>query len=228
MKGTSLPNAPQSGFTANPLNRQQSMPNTDTPTKSDIPRDQNETANDCFAESGDYRKHGQKARMKSKSWKNVNGVNVITYNIVNSNKVQIGLTKSYICNMSYGNAGKKRETHEEPKVVKPKLKPMTDDVITLSCCSEEISLPDMLIVKTHLGYGWKEVAKRLSYSDGQIDQFHENYKNIGLDEVIYQFLLDWKQNRTREASLGHLVTVMWACQQYDCVERLVATRHQLS
>lgn len=55
------------------------------------------------------------------------------------------------------------------------------------------------------------------------EQFMLIFINVRF-QVIYQLLLDWKQANTRDAQLGTLVSILWSCQEYDCVERLVAAR----
>lgn len=64
---------------------------------------------------------------------------------------------------------------------------MSENVEELSTCEEELAFEDMLIIKTHVGHGWRDVARRLSYSDGQIEQFEENYRHEGIDEVNIEF-----------------------------------------
>jgi len=64
---------------------------------------------------------------------------------------------------------------------------MSEIVEELSTCDEELTLDDIFVVKTHVGRGWRDVARGLSYSDGQIDQFEENYRDNGIDEVNIKF-----------------------------------------
>lgn len=61
---------------------------------------------------------------------------------------------------------------------------MPPDVEELSSSKAVISLNDMLLIKTHMGHGWRDLARRLDYSEGQIQQFEENHKNKGVDQVI--------------------------------------------
>uniref|UniRef100_A0A182PTW0 Death domain-containing protein n=1 Tax=Anopheles epiroticus TaxID=199890 RepID=A0A182PTW0_9DIPT len=61
-------------------------------------------------------------------------------------------------------------------------------------------------VSRHLGYEWKSFARRLEYSEGQIDAFEAD--NSTLAEQIYSFVLDWTRNDD-EPTLGRLVTLLW-------------------
>ncbi|XP_011872257.1 PREDICTED: uncharacterized protein LOC105564477 [Vollenhovia emeryi] len=171
------------------------------------------------SESKEYKR--PRTRTKPK-YKYSQGTNIVNYNIVNSNGVKIGSRTSYICNVNQYSANNNAAQPEAAS--KPKYRPMPDNVEELSTCEEELGFDDMLTIKTHIGHGWRDIARRLSYSDGQIDQFEENYRHKGIDEVIYQLLLDWKQANTRDAQLGTLVSILWSCQEYDCVERLAAAR----
>lgn len=174
-------------------------------------------------ESKEYKR--PRTKTKSKHSKYSQGTNVINYNIVNSNGVKIGSRTSYICNVNQYSANNASAAQPEAASwSKPKHRSMPENVEELSTCREELAFDDMFVIKTHVGHGWRDVARRLSYSDGQIEQFEENYKHKGIDEVIYQLLLDWKQVNTRDAQLGTLVSILWSCQEYDCVERLAAAR----
>ncbi|XP_070166208.1 immune deficiency isoform X1 [Polyergus mexicanus] len=201
---------------------QKSVPNDARPTTptdfSTKPEDLGDTKK-TTSESKEYKR----SRTKTKS-KHTQGMNVINYNIVNSNGVKIGSQTSYICNINQYPANNASGVQSEASWSKPKYRSMPENVEELSTCEEELAFDDMLVIKTHIGRGWRDVARRLSYSDGQIEQFEENYRHKGIDEVIYQLLLDWKQANTRDAQLGALVSIMWSCQEYDCVERLVAVR----
>ncbi|XP_020290593.1 uncharacterized protein LOC109858091 isoform X2 [Pseudomyrmex gracilis] len=199
------------------MHRQKSVPNDARPT---TPTDFGKTKQEDlrFSRSTSESEH-KRPKAKTKT-KHAQGTSVVSYNIVNSNGVNIGSRTSYICNVNQYPTTQS----EAASWSKPKYRPMPESVEELSTCDDELAFNDMLIIKTHVGHGWRDVARRLSYSDGQIEQFEENYRHKGIDEVIYQLLLDWKQANTRDAKLGILVSILWSCQEYDCVERLAATR----
>ncbi|XP_029170384.1 protein immune deficiency [Nylanderia fulva] len=217
----SAPTTPEKEHKGVTTERQKSVPNDarpTTPTDFSKPEDLGDNTRST-SESKEYKR--PKTKTKSKHSKYSQGTNVINYNIVNSNGVKIGSRTSYICNVNqYPASNNASATQSEAKPNRS----MPDNVEELSTCEEELATDNMLIIKTHIGHGWRDVARRLSYSDGQIEQFEENYKHKGIDEVIYQLLLDWKQANTRDAQLGTLVSILWSCQEYDCVERLAAAR----
>lgn len=105
------------------------------------------------------------------------GSHVINYNIINSSDVKIGSRTSYICNI---NQFSKNKVEED---VKSKTRQMPIEVKRLCTSSDEITLDDIFIIKTYIGYGWKDVARKLLYLDSQIEQFEENYKYRGISEV---------------------------------------------
>lgn len=63
---------------------------------------------------------------------------------------------------------------------------MPDNVEALSMSQKELSIQDMFHIKMHISSDWRNVFKSLGYSEGQLDQFHENHKSKGIDEVNYQ------------------------------------------
>uniref|UniRef100_A0A182N1Y3 Death domain-containing protein n=1 Tax=Anopheles dirus TaxID=7168 RepID=A0A182N1Y3_9DIPT len=71
---------------------------------------------------------------------------------------------------------------------------------------DEVDTETIDTVSRHLGYEWKSFARRLEYSEGQIDAFEAD--NSTLAEQIYSFVLDWTRNDD-EPTLGHLVTLLW-------------------
>ncbi|KAL2741966.1 protein immune deficiency [Vespula maculifrons] len=220
------------------LQRQKSAPSGGTTpiTPTDFPprgrRSLGNEANDNNNDNGDdlpsmngfkeYKKPNVKTRTKSRTAKSSQSANIINYNIVNSNGVKIGARTSYICNINNFSTNKSAPT--DTNYSKPKSRLMPENVELLTRCYDEITFEDMFLIKTHLGHGWKDVARRLFYSDGQIEQFEENYRDNGIDEVIYQLLLDWKQANAKDAHIGNIIQALWLSQEYDCAERLANAR----
>ncbi|TGZ51524.1 immune deficiency [Temnothorax longispinosus] len=198
--------------------RQKSVPNDARPTTStDFSTKSSEDLGDTrsTSESKEYKR-------STKTKKYPKGTNIV---ITNSNGVNITNVKSYTCQVNQYSAN---DAAQSETASKTKLRPMPEDVQELSTCKEELGLDDMLIIKIHVGHGWRDIARKLLYLDGQIDQFEENFRHIGVDEIIYQLLLDWKQANTRDAQLGTLVSILWDCQEYDCVEQLAEARKNSS
>lgn len=103
----------------------------------------------------------------------------MNFTISNSHHFSVGPQKNFIYNVNTKNVY--HDSTSEDSTRRPKDKPMPHIVEELSMCKEVMSLDDMLLVKTHLGANWRDVARRLGNSEGQIEQFEENYKFV--DEV---------------------------------------------
>ncbi|XP_053663133.1 protein immune deficiency [Anopheles marshallii] len=71
---------------------------------------------------------------------------------------------------------------------------------------DEVDAEIIDTVSRHLGYGWKSFARKLEYSEGQIDAFEAD--NSTLAEQIYSFVLDWTRNDD-DPTLGRLVSLLW-------------------
>ncbi|KAJ8675223.1 hypothetical protein QAD02_011009 [Eretmocerus hayati] len=91
----------------------------------------------------------------------------------------------------------------------------------------EISEKDMDLVKLHIGRRWRSTANYLGYSIGQIEQHEEMYGKYGPGEIFYQILLDWKQSRTKDATIGCLVEALWRSEEDDCLDKLAAEHLQV-
>lgn len=92
-------------------------------------------------------------------------------------------------------------------------------VSALSKSPEPLDLAAMDIIAAHMDGTWKDLARRLRFSDGQIHQFHEDHHIRGIKEVIYQFLLEWKQNA--DPTLGTTVKALWANKNDEVIQKLV-------
>ncbi|XP_022915359.1 protein immune deficiency [Onthophagus taurus] len=148
--------------------------------------------------------------MKKKKGKNLtNSPTANIINIANCNGVQIGKSITY-------NIQKKESKDESEKKQYQKTKTITK----LFDCKERVNEDDLMFVSTHVGEGWRDIGRKLKYSDGQIYQFEETHRIKGIKEVVYQMLLDWIQNEPETATLGKLSTILWETQQEEVVHLL--------
>lgn len=60
---------------------------------------------------------------------------------------------------------------------------MTEAVEKLMLSKKPITKEIMMFVSQHTGEGWRNFARTLDYSDGQIEQFHQDYRYNGIKEV---------------------------------------------
>uniref|UniRef100_A0A182UBT7 Death domain-containing protein n=1 Tax=Anopheles melas TaxID=34690 RepID=A0A182UBT7_9DIPT len=74
---------------------------------------------------------------------------------------------------------------------------------------DEVDTELLDTVSRHLGYEWKSFARRLEYSEGQIDAFEADNSTLAeVSRQIYSFMLDWTRNDD-DPTLGRLVTLLW-------------------
>ncbi|XP_076657423.1 death domain-containing immune deficiency protein [Halictus rubicundus] len=196
--------------------------NDSVPTNTHPETTETDKAKFSTSDSKQRRKSNTKTNTKTKSKQCSQSASVVNYNIINSNGVKIGSRTSYICNINQFPA--KDTASSKDSESKSRELQMPANVKHLCDCTDEVTLEDIFVIKTHIGHGWRDVARRLFYSDGQIEQFEENYGFRGISEVIYQIFLDWKQANTKAAEIGHLTNALWVCQEYDCAKRLASSR----
>ncbi|KAL3289365.1 hypothetical protein HHI36_022800 [Cryptolaemus montrouzieri] len=129
-------------------------------------------------------------------------------NISNASGVQIGSNYTYIIKHTKDN-----------DIKKTKHVPKTDKIISLLNSQELVTEKDLPFFASHMDEAWKETARKLDYSEGQISQFHSDFINSGIKEVIHQLLLDWLRNNGEAATMGKLIDALWNTGQKDCVMR---------
>ncbi|XP_017783673.1 PREDICTED: uncharacterized protein LOC108567606 [Nicrophorus vespilloides] len=144
-------------------------------------------------------------RQKSKPKPKPTNTYANVINISNSNGIQIGSTYTF-------NLGNKEKPTEN--IMK------TDKIMQLFESRIPVEREHIMYVATHIGSNWKGVGKHLNYSDGQIEQFYEDNKEIGVKEAVFQLLLDWTRNDPDQAFLGRLAKVLWESGNRDPVRRL--------
>ncbi|XP_044765320.1 protein immune deficiency [Coccinella septempunctata] len=152
-------------------------------------------------------------RFSSKSHEGYHGPNAYAsvINISNATGIQIGSNFTYYIN-SPNDAGKK--TPKRSKDV-----PKTEKITLLLNSEERVTEKDIQFLSAHIDATWMETARKLDYSEGQISQFYCDFINIGLKEVIYQFLLDWIRNNGKNATVGKLAEALWNSDQRQCVSK---------
>ena len=61
----------------------------------------------------------------------------------------------------------------------------------------------MEYISKHVGNKWKPLARKLQFSDGEIDGIQSDNQG-NLQETIYQMLRKWKQREGRKATIHEL------------------------
>uniref|UniRef100_A0A1B0D139 Uncharacterized protein n=2 Tax=Phlebotomus papatasi TaxID=29031 RepID=A0A1B0D139_PHLPP len=84
----------------------------------------------------------------------------------------------------------------------------TPSIDAMMKSQEKLEHEHIEIIAMHLGEDWRNVARDLGYSQGQIDQLLEDHHITGVKEVIYQMILGWTQEDTT-ATLGRITEILW-------------------
>lgn len=128
-------------------------------------------------------------------------------NISNSNGIHVG--DKYVYNVNNDRSEKTLTKIKE-----------TDAIQSLKKNQTPVQREDLLFIATHMNESWKDTIRQLDYSEGQIEQFYLDHNQLGLKEVIFQLLLSWSQNESKEATIGKLSSILWNNNQQDVVKML--------
>lgn len=77
-------------------------------------------------------------------------------------------------------------------------------------------------VRENLGRQWKNCARKLGFTDSQIDEIDHDYERDGLKEKVYQMLQKWLMREgTRGATVGKLAWALHQCCRIDLLNHLI-------
>ncbi|XP_041488526.1 receptor-interacting serine/threonine-protein kinase 1 isoform X1 [Microtus oregoni] len=77
-------------------------------------------------------------------------------------------------------------------------------------------------VRENLGRQWKNCARKLGFTDSQIDEIDHDYERDGLKEKVYQMLQKWLMREgTRGATVGKLAWALHQCCRIDLLNLLI-------
>lgn len=127
-------------------------------------------------------------------------------NISHANGVHVGNQTTY--NINY-----RRSENPQRNIIQE-----TRAIKCLKTCDRPLDRNDLLFVSEHIDETWRDIARDLAYSEGQIKQFHLDHHHLGTKEVIFQFLLDWIRMQPSEATVGRLCQMLWDREHRDVVK----------
>uniref|UniRef100_T1GVA3 Death domain-containing protein n=1 Tax=Megaselia scalaris TaxID=36166 RepID=T1GVA3_MEGSC len=97
----------------------------------------------------------------------------------------------------------------------------TKTIESMMYSNESIDEKMLMTVASNLGEGWQFVIRELGLTDPQIEQANMDNHQYGVKEVIYQLLLDWKNNADDEkCTLGILTKLLWKLNHRECVVQM--------
>lgn len=77
-------------------------------------------------------------------------------------------------------------------------------------------------VRENLGRSWKICARKLGFSESQIDEIDHDYERDGLKEKVYQMLQKWLMREgNKGATVGKLTYALYQCSRTDLLNALV-------
>ncbi|CAH1378312.1 hypothetical protein MTP99_019665 [Tenebrio molitor] len=126
-------------------------------------------------------------------------------NISNANGIHVGSNYNVYLN-------KTENTQKTDYTITHAIKTLFDSTVP-------VDRKHLLFLVPHINEEWRNTARILDYSDGQISQFYEDYIRSGIKEVKYQLLLDWIQNEDDAATVARLSKALWETNQQDAVKR---------
>ncbi|XP_008587229.1 PREDICTED: receptor-interacting serine/threonine-protein kinase 1 isoform X1 [Galeopterus variegatus] len=77
-------------------------------------------------------------------------------------------------------------------------------------------------VRDNLGRHWKSCARKLGFTQSQIDEIDHDYERDGLNEKVYQMLQKWLMREgNKGATVGKLAHALFQCSRIDLLHRLM-------
>ncbi|KAM6186359.1 receptor-interacting serine/threonine-protein kinase 1 [Rhynchocyon petersi] len=78
-------------------------------------------------------------------------------------------------------------------------------------------------VRENLGKHWKKCARKLGFTEPQIDEIDHDYERDGLKEKVYQMLQKWLMKEgSKGATVGKLAFAFYQCSRIDLLNYLIA------
>ncbi|KAL2791273.1 receptor-interacting serine/threonine-protein kinase 1 isoform 3, partial [Daubentonia madagascariensis] len=77
-------------------------------------------------------------------------------------------------------------------------------------------------VRENLGKHWKNCARKLGFTQSQIDEIDHDYERDGLKEKVYQMLQKWLMREgIKGATVGKLAHALYQCSRIDLLNNLI-------
>lgn len=134
----------------------------------------------------------------------------IKYTICNSSAVQIG-------NYNYMDFGPSSQLPDNLCREEPAFKHQAIFDNTSSLTDKHLNP-----VRENLGRQWKNCARKLGFTESQIDEIDHDYERDGLKEKVYQMLQKWLMREgTKGATVGKLAWALHQCHRIDLLNHLI-------
>ncbi|NXB01299.1 RIPK1 kinase, partial [Cnemophilus loriae] len=145
--------------------------------------------------------------------------NSIKYNINNSSRIQIG---------SY-NHMKIGEQNQQVSTCPVAMEEIYTHYAAMGVFDNTTVLTDkhLNLVREKLAKQWKHCARKLGFSDPEIDEIDHDYERDGLKEKVYQMLHKWEMREgSKGATVGKLAKALFGCQRLDLLNSLMKIQEE--
>lgn len=117
-----------------------------------------------------------------------NATGVQVFQIKNAKNVHIGNS------FTFNSANTEEERTRSPSNINGPVKwanlKLSDTIRQMMDCEDELDTEMMITISRHLGYEWKNFARILEYSDGQVQAFECDNETLSeVNELMYFFFL---------------------------------------
>ncbi|NWZ45161.1 RIPK1 kinase, partial [Brachypodius atriceps] len=143
----------------------------------------------------------------------------IKYNINNSSGIQIG---------SY-NHMKIEEQNPHGSTCPIAMEAIYPHYETMGIFDDTTVLTEkhLNLVREKLAKQWKHCARKLGFSNPEIDEIDHDYERDGLKEKVYQMLLKWEMREgSKGATVGKLAKALFGCQRLDLLSSLMQIQEE--
>ncbi|NXP02880.1 RIPK1 kinase, partial [Thinocorus orbignyianus] len=144
----------------------------------------------------------------------VNTEDSVKYNISNSSRIQIG---------SYNHM--KIEEHNQYISTSPVTTEATYMDYEASGIFDNTTVlteKHLSLVRDKLAKQWKHCARKLGFSDPEIDEIDHDYERDGLKEKVHQMLHKWEMREgSKGATVGKLAKALFGCKRLDLLSSLM-------
>ncbi|KAM4835359.1 receptor-interacting serine/threonine-protein kinase 1 isoform 2-T3 [Thomomys bottae] len=138
----------------------------------------------------------------------------INYTIYNSSGIQIG-SSNYMEIGGMSSQFLESTVTDYKEEIDSKYQAIFDDTTTLT---DEHLNP----IRAHLGKQWKSCARKLGFSESQIDEIDHDYERDGLREKVYQMIQKWLMREgNKGATVGKLAMALYHCSRRDLLTCLL-------
>ena len=102
------------------------------------------------------------------------------------------------------------------------LQPDASSLLYLTDNTTSLTDKHLNPIRDNLGKQWKNCARKLGFSESQIDEIDHDYERDGLKEKVYQMLQKWLMREgIKGATVGKLAQALHQCCRKDLLNHLI-------